>query len=169
MPEHSSFYVSPKGFTVCMTLTRVSKKQRILIELCAHLSLCGSERIGFIRWVFGEEKGVWQLVLILSETLWIQNTAGALMNTHSLAWMYTRARMPKQSCVRSMLCVTASLFPSLEISCCINVYILLEEFWIWNIWIGFECIHMCYFLQWGQLYLTFTRHIIGITSNIMNN
>lgn len=106
--QHSSFYVSPKGFTVCMTLTWVSKKQRILIELCAHLSLCGSERIGFIRWVFKKKKrrlDVWKLVLILIETLWIQNSPGAVMNTHPLAWVYTHMRICLSSPVYTVCCV----------------------------------------------------------------
>lgn len=160
MPQHSSFYVSPKGIAVCMTLTQVSEKQRILIELCAHLSLCGSERIGFIRWVFREEKDVWKLVLILIESLWIQNSPGAMLNALALAWMYTLAHMPRQSCVHGMLCVTASLLPSLEISCCIySTRRVLNFKCLHRIWMYIP--YIWYFLQWGRLNLTLSDTQFG--------
>lgn len=46
MPRRSSFYASPRGLAVCMTLTWVSKKGGYWLNCVCISAFCGSERIG---------------------------------------------------------------------------------------------------------------------------
>lgn len=135
MPRRSSFYASPRGLAVCMTLTWVSKKRGYWLNCVCISAFCGSERIGTSDGSLERRKKSGRL----------QNGLNLHWNSRANVHTYTHS-VSLGSLVHTVR--YSRVFPSLEIFSIYSTLRAPELMWCDQ--------YICYFLQRGRLHLTST-------------